>query len=48
MDPLLLEIAGLLTLLAQGVNVPNLQEQAAELLEKVGQRLDDDEDAEMP
>lgn len=33
---LLLEAAGLLTLIARGVVVPNLREQATELVEKIG------------
>lgn len=38
-EQLLLEVAGFLTLLARGIVVPNLRQQADELLEKIGRAL---------
>lgn len=40
MDDLLIEITGLLTILAQGRRPANLTHQAQELLEKLGDNLD--------
>lgn len=39
MDPLLLEAAGLLTLIADGVDIPNLREQASSLLNRIGDSI---------
>jgi len=39
MDMLLIEVAGLLTIIAEGHRPINLSEQARDLLEKVGARL---------
>jgi hypothetical protein len=36
---LLLDVAGFLTLLSQGIAIPNLQHQATDLLERVGKHV---------